>query len=114
MHEEATVDHIVPRSRGGVNQLHNAQLLCLFCHRLKSFDEQKEHLAHARLGSTLLAVAISKGFNGACKCFHIENHAKRKVYMMLSGCPMKDMDHHLANKQPENGNGIELWMPPPN
>ena len=88
-HEMVTVDHMVPRSKGGTNRLENAQVLCLFCHRLKSFDEQKEHLAHSKLSSTFLAVAITKGFHGACKCFNPVNHDH--PYTMLSGCPMKEV-----------------------
>ena len=34
------VDHIVPKSKGGTDELFNLQLLCSECHRLKTHADQ--------------------------------------------------------------------------
>lgn len=36
---EAHVDHIVPKERGGADELHNLQVLCAPCHSRKTAIE---------------------------------------------------------------------------
>lgn len=36
-----TVDHIIPKSQGGTNDLSNKQLLCVKCHRKKTMIDHQ-------------------------------------------------------------------------
>jgi len=37
-----TVDHVIPKFKGGTNNDSNLQLLCRDCHRIKTFHESNE------------------------------------------------------------------------
>ncbi len=43
-----TIDHIVPRARGGTDHLDNLQLLCNACNSLKGIDSQETFVAELR------------------------------------------------------------------
>lgn len=38
-YDELTIDHIVPKHRGGGNSMDNYQVLCLFCNRTKGSQD---------------------------------------------------------------------------
>ena len=54
-----TVDHVVPRSRGGTDHLDNLQLLCGACNSLKG-DRPQEYLV-ARLAKRCSVVCVKGG-----------------------------------------------------
>ena len=42
-----TVDHVVPKCKGGKNALANAQVLCLYpCHKNKTLEDEQAVLSH--------------------------------------------------------------------
>ena len=49
------VDHVIPRARGGADQVDNLQLLCGACNRAKGTGTQPELLAKLRKRGQLAA-----------------------------------------------------------
>ena len=85
-----TVDHVVPRSRGGVHDWHNLVTACKRCNQKKGShtpDEAMMHLIRKPVEPSYIALVLLSNPVAAARWEHLMNFAKERSFTVETSMP---------------------------